>query len=157
RRLGVDRIDIAFLTHFDADHVAGVPALEGRAEMIIHGPAADPRELADARAVTDDVREGSAGLSGRLGNASWRVLWPRDGSRAFEPGNDTSLIVEIVGPDLPHTILLGDLGESAQRLLASNELIGSVDVVKVSHHGSRDHSPALYARLNPRVALIGVG
>lgn len=156
-RLGVDDIDIAFLTHFDADHVTGVPALAGRAHTIIYGPTSGLGELADARAVTDDVREGSAGLSGTLGNASWRVLWPRAGSRAFEPGNDTSLIVEIAGPDLPHTILLGDLGEDAQRLLGAEADLGAVDVVKVSHHGSRDHSPALYAALRPRIALIGVG
>jgi competence protein ComEC len=156
-RLGVDDIDVAFLTHFDADHVTGVPALAGRAHTIIHGPASEPGELADAQAVTDDVREGSAGLSGRLGAASWRILWPRAGSRAFDPGNDTSLVLEIAGPDLPHTILLGDLGEDAQRLLATGASPGPVDVVKVSHHGSRDHSPGLYAALRPRIALIGVG
>ena len=156
-RLGIDEIDVAFLTHFDADHITGVPALEGRVRTIIHGPPSEPGDLDEARTVTDDVRAGSAGMSGALGEASWRILWPRAGSRAFEPGNDTSLVVEIVGPDLPHTILLGDLGEDAQRLLAAGTELGPVDVVKVSHHGSRDHSPALYAKLRPRIALIGVG
>jgi competence protein ComEC len=32
-----------------------------------------------------------------------------------------------------------------------------VDVVKVSHHGSPRQDPALYGRLRPRAALIGVG
>ena len=117
-RLGVDEIDIAFLTHFDADHVTGVPALEGRVRTVIHGPPSSPGDLAPVRAVSHDIREGSAGLSGTLGAANWRVLWPREGSRAFEPGNDTSLVIDIAGPDMPHTILLGDLGETTQRMLS---------------------------------------
>jgi len=156
-RLGVDEIDLAFLTHFDADHVTGVPALEGRARTIIHGPVSEQSDLDEARAVTSDVREGFAGQSGVLGDAHWRILWPRAGSRAFEPGNDTSLVIQISGPDLPSTLLLGDLGEDAQQLLASAGELGPVDVVKVSHHGSRDQSPALYAAISPRIALIGVG
>jgi len=32
-----------------------------------------------------------------------------------------------------------------------------VDVVKVSHHGSRDQLPALYRQLDADVGLIGVG
>jgi competence protein ComEC len=36
--------------------------------------------------------------------------------------------------------------------------LGSVDVLKVSHHGSADDGlPALLERLRPRVALIEVG
>ena len=36
-------------------------------------------------------------------------------------------------------------------------LDGSVDVVKVAHHGSARQDPALYRRLGARLALIGVG
>jgi competence protein ComEC len=32
-----------------------------------------------------------------------------------------------------------------------------IDVVKVSHHGSRDQDPELYRRVRASVALIGVG
>jgi competence protein ComEC len=35
--------------------------------------------------------------------------------------------------------------------------LASIDVVKVSHHGSRDQDPGLYARVRAPVALIGVG
>jgi len=157
-RLGIDEIDIAFLTHFDADHVTGVPALEQRVRTIIHGPAEHASELDEARAAARDVREGSAGMHGTLGDASWRIVWPADETKAFPPGNDTSLVVEIAGGSMPRTLLLGDLGEDAQQLLwASGRITGRFDVVKVSHHGSRDQSAALYDRIEPRVGLIGVG
>ena len=97
-------------------------------------------------------------MHGTLGDASWRILWPADDTKAFPPGNDTSLVVEIAGGSVPRTLLLGDLGEDAQQLLwASGRVTGRFDVVKVSHHGSRDQSTALYDGIGARVGLIGVG
>lgn len=157
-RLGVDSIDVAFITHFDADHAAGLPALDGRVATIVHGPPERQADLVPARDAADDVRAGHAGMHGRVGEASWRILWPTNQMRAFPPGNDTSLVLEISGGAVPRTLLLGDLGADAQRLLADGDTVaGAFDVVKVSHHGSRDQFPALYERIRARVALIGVG
>ena len=59
---------------------------------------------------------------------------------------------------MPRTLLLGDLGADAQRLLMNGGAVtGEFDVVKVSHHGSRDQFPGLYAQIRARVGLIGVG
>ncbi|MGJ8722849.1 MAG: ComEC/Rec2 family competence protein, partial [Salinibacterium amurskyense] len=54
-------------------------------------------------------------------------------------------------------VFLGDLGESAQARLATASTFTQVDVVKVSHHGSGDQYPALYAELQATLGLIGVG
>ncbi|NHI17020.1 ComEC/Rec2 family competence protein [Microbacterium excoecariae] len=157
-RLGVDRVDIAFITHFDSDHVGGAVALAGRVDRILHGPAESPAEAARLSGLgARSVGEGSAGLAGRIGGAEWRILWPRDGTRAFAPGNDTSLVLDIGGGSVPRTLLLGDLSEQAQRLLAAAGEGGDVEVVKVSHHGSRDQLPALYAAARAELALVGVG
>ncbi|WP_221584262.1 ComEC/Rec2 family competence protein [Microbacterium sp. G2-8] len=157
-RLGVDEIDLAILTHFDADHAGGLSALAGRARTILHGPAETEGELASVLGIgAETVREGHSGMHGTLGSASWRIIWPAPKTRAFPPGNDTSLVVEIAGGGIPRTLLLGDLSESAQRLLVARSDLGDVDVVKVSHHGSRDQLPALYLAIDPEIALIGVG
>ncbi|MGM1016176.1 MAG: ComEC/Rec2 family competence protein [Actinomycetota bacterium] len=158
---GVERIDLLVLTHFDLDHVGGVDAVVGRVGTTLHGPlhdATDQRVLQDLQHGGSTVSAAAAGQSGTLGDASWRVVWPRDGSGAFEAGNDTSVVWEITGGGVPRTLFLGDLSASAQRALsASGGLSLPYPVVKVAHHGSGDQDSALYADVKPMVALFSAG
>ena len=160
-RAGVGRIDLLVLSHFDLDHVAGVPAVTGRVGTVLHGPVGDPA----GQAVLDGLAAGGAqlaeaatGMSGTLGDARWSVLWPRPGNVAFAIGNDTSLVLDVRGGGIPPTLLLGDLSASPQRAVAASGLLApGYAVVKVAHHGSADQSPELYARLRPAVAIVPVG
>lgn len=160
-RLGVARVDLLVLTHFDLDHVGGVDAVIGRVDTLIHGPPADARDDAlVAGFVASGARaiEAHAGQSGTLGAADWRVLWPRGEGHTFQAGNDASVVWEVTGGGLPHAVFLGDLSGSAQRaVMATNTFAPPYDVVKVAHHGSADQESALYALLDPSVALITVG
>ena len=56
-------------------------------------------------------------------------------------------------------LALGDLETEGQAALlrSGRDVLAAVDVVKVAHHGSARQVPDLYARLAPRVALVGVG
>ncbi|GAA3646461.1 ComEC/Rec2 family competence protein [Microbacterium marinilacus] len=158
-RLGVADVDLLVLTHFDLDHVGGAAALRDRVTTVLHGPAT----RSSAGQALDDLGEAervlaTAGMTGTLGGAEWRVLWPRAASAAFGEGNDASVVIEIAGPDVPRTILLGDLSASAQTaLLGTARVAGPYRVVKVAHHGSADQAPQLYAELAPTVALVTVG
>lgn len=160
RSLSIDRIDLLVLTHFDADHVGGAAVLEGRVDTVLHGPPADD---ADARVLDGLARAGAAlravgaGDQGALGQASWRVLWPRKDSVAFPPGNDASVVTEFAGGGVPRALFLGDLSAAPQRALLRGTPLTRYDVVKVAHHGSADQEPALYEALQPSVALITVG
>ncbi len=104
RSLSIDHIDLLVLTHFDADHIGGATALEGKVGTVLHGPPAD---AADARALDGLARAGAAlrsvdvGDRGALGGATWRVLWPLPHSAAFPPGNDASVVTEFVGEECP--------------------------------------------------------
>jgi len=158
---GTTRIDLLVLTHFDLDHVGGTPAVVGMVGTVLHGPvteADERRMLARLASAGAALRDASAGMSGTLGDAQWRVLWPDADPVVFPSGNDASVVLEISGGGVPRTLLLGDLGAGSQRLvLSSGRIRGAFDVVKVAHHGSRDQEPALYAALRAPAALISVG
>ncbi|WP_454118949.1 ComEC/Rec2 family competence protein [Microbacterium lacticum] len=156
--LGVDRIDLLVLTHFDVDHRGGVGAVRGRVGVLLHGPTSGPP---DERVIDDLAEAGAAstpatrGLTGVLGDARWRVVWPRP---TTAPGNDASVVVEFRGGGVPTLLLLGDLSAAGQQAMKADAgLLTAYDVVKVAHHGSADQDAALYARLHPALALVTVG
>ncbi len=161
--LGVTRIDLLVLTHFDADHVGGLDAVLGRVDRALLGVPADAADAAigeTLRAHGASVEAPERGARGVLGEFAWEVIWPPP--RGVDPGNDASLVLELrpVGEcrtGCLSAILLGDLGEQAQARLLASAHPASVDLVKVSHHGSGDQSAALYAALGAAVGLIGVG
>jgi competence protein ComEC len=165
--LGITTVPLLVLTHFHADHVAGLPGvLRGRTVGAIEttdldepaDQAALVREQAAARHVP--LVRAVAGERRRAGALSWQVLWPPPRPEPDPDGpNDASvtLLVHAAGLKL---LLLGDLEPEAQReLLASpaGALLGPVDVLKVAHHGSAFQDPELMSRVSPRLALISCG
>ncbi|MEV3972404.1 ComEC/Rec2 family competence protein [Streptomyces sp. NPDC050698] len=83
RSLGITRIPLVVLTHFHADHVAGLPGvLRGRAVGAIEttgfeeppDQAAFVRRLAAARRIP--LTRAAAGEQRRTGELSWEVVWP---------------------------------------------------------------------------------
>ena len=164
-QLGVGRIDLLVLTHWDIDHVGGAAAVFGRVTAAMIGPtdgsgaSAIGRELADNGAAVSQV---SQGLSGQLGELGWEVLWPRARLGSVEPGNDASVTMRFTGvgacaSGCLSSLFLGDLGDRPQGLMMAVNRIGPVDVVKVAHHGSANQNPKLYAALHATVGVIGVG
>ena len=159
-RAGIERIDLLVLTHYDLDHAGGVSAVAGRVGTVLHGPPDErgPSVLSLLSRAGAHLVEASAGLTGSLGDARWRALWPLPKSHAYPAGNDASIVLDIRGGGIPPTLLLGDLSASPQRAIAAS---GSLDppyaVVKVAHHGSADQDAALYAAADPGVAIVTVG
>lgn len=157
--LGIGRIDLLVLTHFDADHVGAAASVVGRVDTVLHGPVGSPedahllRKLADGGAA---LVEASTGMHGMMGAASWKVLWPRKDSAAFPAGNDASVVLEFDGGEVPRSLFLGDLSATPQRMLR-DQLRGAYAVVKVAHHGSADQDTGLYELLRPTAAIFSAG
>ncbi|MFF6912825.1 ComEC/Rec2 family competence protein [Streptomyces sp. NPDC012466] len=174
RSLGITRIPLVVLTHFHADHVAGLPGvLRARAVGAIEttgfeepaDQAAFVRRLAAARRIP--VTRAAAGEQRRTGELSWQVVWPppepEPGVFAAHPvpegPNDASVAMLVRAAGL-RLLLLGDLEPPAQRALARSPAAGAlegVDVLKVAHHGSAYQDPGLLRRAAPRLALISCG
>ncbi|WP_425264371.1 ComEC/Rec2 family competence protein, partial [Streptomyces atriruber] len=114
----------------------------------------------EAAAARVPVVSAAAGERRRAGSLDWQVLWPPAGPVPRPEGpNDASvtLLVRTGGLTL---LLLGDLEPPAQRALLRTPAaasIGSVDVLKVAHHGSAHQDPELLRRAAPRLALISCG
>ncbi|MFE0803539.1 ComEC/Rec2 family competence protein [Streptomyces sp. NPDC058812] len=183
RSLGITRVPLVVLTHFHADHVAGLPGvLRGRSVGAIETTALEePADQAEsvrrqAAARRIPLRHASAGEERRSGPLSWQVVWPPPTPpKGPPPGppttaapvfptstegpNDASvtLLVRTAGLRL---LLLGDLEPPAQRELAGSPAgaaLEGVDVLKVAHHGSAHQDAGLIRKVAPRLALISCG
>lgn len=169
RNAGVERIDLLVLTHFDADHVAGIKgAMRNRSVgLALVSGFEDDRPLVSIvqRELTEGgvrVEVGRTGLAGNLGRFSWKILQPKSKANESSDSNDASLI--FAAWDEAHAVLaLGDLGESGQTRLMRNAmhdlaLLRTRNLfVKVAHHGSADQSRELYEYLSPVAAIYSVG
>jgi competence protein ComEC len=157
--LGVDRVNLLVLTHYDLDHVGGLAAVVGRVDAAMVGP---PENAEDARLHGRLARGGATvtetarGDRGTLGALTWQVLWPIRDADVFGAGNAGSVALLVEGRGI-RSVFLGDLDEEAQVALLAAGPIGRVDVVKVAHHGSGDQSPALYTQIRASVGLVSVG
>ncbi|MFD5015062.1 ComEC/Rec2 family competence protein [Streptomyces chartreusis] len=183
RTLGITRIPLVVLTHFHADHVAGLPGvLRGRAvgaiETTGHEEPVDQAEFVRRQAAARriPVTRATAGEERRTGSLNWRVLWPPPPPPPAPPApppaphqaltpdapegpNDSSVTLLVRSAGL-RFLLLGDLEPPAQRALLrspAGPLLGGVDVLKVAHHGSAYQDPELIRRAAPRLALISAG
>ncbi|WP_254396011.1 ComEC/Rec2 family competence protein [Streptomyces sp. AC512_CC834] len=172
RSLGITRVPLVLLTHFHADHVAGLPGvLRGRSVGAIETTAleepADQAEAVRRQAAAHGIplRQAAAGEQRRSGPLSWQVVWPPPSPpTTTAPGteggpNDASvtLLVRTAGIRL---LLLGDLEPPAQRELARSPAAAAlegVDVMKVAHHGSAHQDFEFLRRAAPRLALISCG
>ncbi|MFJ9722981.1 ComEC/Rec2 family competence protein [Streptomyces sp. NPDC101209] len=167
RTLGITRIPLLVLTHFHADHVAGLPGvLRGRSVGAIETTGLEEPEdqvafvrgRAAARHIP--VTRAVAGEQRRTGTLSWQVLWPPADAAPEQDGpNDASVALLVRSAGL-RLLLLGDLEPPAQQALLRSPqgaLLGGVDVLKVAHHGSAYQDPDLIRRVAPRVALISCG
>ena len=166
--LGVSKIDLLVLSHFDFDHVGGINgAISTRSvsTAIVSGfpddrpatkEALDLLAKRETRLIVAEPR-----ISGTLGEFAWRVIAPTKEATEAKNSNDASVVMIFSGPDYD-LLLLGDLGEAGQQRIknSTTEILSRSDkplILKVSHHGSNDQSTALHESLRPQLAVISVG
>jgi competence protein ComEC len=166
--LGIDRIELLVLTHYDQDHVGAYKVVLGRVTRALVGKPVDESEEAIVRDLETSgavVSVGHAGVHGNLDDEAfrWRALWPTSKHPDMQTGNPGSLVIRAEWPRVDanepplSAMFLGDLDEDAQRALLSSTAIRPATVVKVAHHGSADQYDRLYLQLRARLALVSVG
>ncbi len=160
--LGIDRLDGAFLSHMDRDHMFGlleaVDALPTEALYLPDYPMTEEdallREVVERRGIPLYTL-GNGAISA---DGAWGCLYPFSGLVfETEDSNLSSLVLRYRygGTDILFT---GDLPELGERLLLQKGVDVSADVLKVSHHGSRGATTEEFLRaVRAREAVISCG
>ncbi|MCB0916433.1 MAG: ComEC/Rec2 family competence protein [Actinobacteria bacterium] len=168
RRNRVRQVPAVVLSHFHADHVAGLAAVleQFSPAAILLSPLPEPADTYDstmaAVARTPGLRTSSptVGQQLRSGWVTLTVLGPGRAIRAGSAPNNSSLVLAatVSSPAGRSTALLtGDIEPEGQLAVMSATAQLDVDVVKIPHHGSANQHPrfATWAGAASAVASAG--
>ena len=169
-RLGVSKIDLLVLTHFDLDHIGGLRGAIGGREVGITMVSPFKDERWGATGTNQylaqsgiSVIQAEKGMSGGIGDIEWQVLAPNRNAAGAEDSNDASIVMLWRASQF-NVLTMADVGEKGQMRLASDNRWWSDPqihrvplILKVSHHGSADQFAELIEELEPDLSLISVG
>ncbi len=166
KALGINEIPLMILSHFHADHVAGLPgALSKRkvGQLWISVNAQPAIESTMVHSLLQGVEVVTAvrGMRAQLGSLTIKVLWPTLNATNFAemPGEgsqiNNSSIATLITSDAFSIFAGGDLEPPVQQILVPD--ISRVDIYKVCHHGSKYQDLEFMAALHPDLSIISVG
>jgi competence protein ComEC len=161
------RIDLVVLTHPQADHLAGLPAVLDRYDVggVMTTRFANPTDLygewqeylagSDLPTVT-----ATRGQSIDLGDgARMTVLHPMSTTRLDDPDelNDTSVVLRLTMGQVSF-LLTADITAEAETALIRRGTDLHSTVLKLAHHGSKTStSEAFLARVGPIIDIVSAG
>lgn len=157
QELGRDKIDYLVATHPDEDHIGGMADVISRTQIgTIYAPNKTNNTATYRKFLTAiqnnnlQITLAEAGtIIDQTGDYKIEILWPTKDAN-FSDTNDYSIILKLtVGTKT--FLFTGDAPTSA--ILQSNP--GHIDVLKLSHHGSRTGTnEQLIRRLSPTYAVL---
>ncbi|AEB46758.1 DNA internalization-related competence protein ComEC/Rec2 [Micromonospora maris AB-18-032] len=166
RRLDVRRVPLLVVSHFHADHTAGVAGVfRGRRVDLVSTPQwpepATGRNQVHDTAATHGTRvvPVAAGWRYQAGAVDLFVVgppYPMRGTRSDPNNNSLVLLATVAGVRI---MLTGDAETEEQQALRERLPAHRLraDVLKVAHHGSAFQDAAFLDAIAPAVALVPVG
>lgn len=158
RRQGIRKLDEVLLSHLDADHSGGLPAVMQAIQVKqLRSNVYDPKitQYQDVPFLSCDQ-----GQKWQWDQVELNILYPRHGQLRDDP-NETSCVLLITSHSFgqPFKILImGDLGWEGEYQLLQDYPDLNADILVLGHHGSR-HSSAydFLKQVNPKLAIISAG
>lgn len=138
---GINRLDMAIISHGDIDHRGGWPAVRAGVEVggILGSGAERPCRV---------------GHSWRWDEVTFRIVHPSAGNWS---DNDASCVLHVQGAG-GSALLTGDIERSAERRLLERVPDLAAAVMTVPHHGSdSSSSPRFVRRTAPDYAVVPAG
>jgi competence protein ComEC len=166
-RLGIRRVPLLIITHFHADHVAGLTGVlqHRRIGQLWLSPRAATGRLTEmvshhAAKHRIPVNTPLPGTRASVEEAELQVLGPVHHTAVDQDEsshqNDSSLVimVEVRGLRL---LLTGDVEPPGQHAILATGADLRADVLKIPHHGSAQQDPAFFAATHARLAIASAG
>lgn len=163
QRAGADRLAALIVSHGDADHLGGVPAVVRSfdPELLIEpgqplGTALYLEHLSAVDEMGVPWRAARRGDTLMVDSVTFAILHPSEWwMRRTAIPNENSLVVHLRYKCFD-ALLAGDIGAAAE--WAISDSAPKVDVLKVAHHGSAGGTTGRWLdAVRPRVAVISVG
>lgn len=164
---GVDVLDYVFISHGDSDHYNGIEELIERQlfgvkikTVVFPAHYRQDEELLNLASLAYENRIRVAIIdSGQKiseGDLEIRCLQPRKESEVLE-GNEGSMVLEVSFREFD-MLFTGDVEGKGEELLMKNMRNKSYEVLKVSHHGSKNSTLEDFLQVaKPKIALISAG
>lgn len=167
---GITKIDLAIISHFDADHVDGVLTViqEIDVKNIIIGKQFEKSEnyekfikIVNEKKININIVEAMQKIDIEK-NVYIDILWPSSKNVITENSlNNNSLVLKIVYKNFS-ILFTGDIEKVAEENILkyySNNIDKiKATILKVAHHGSKTSSIMEFLQaVKPKIALIGVG
>ncbi len=154
--MGCRTLDYLILTHYDTDHVNGVPGLLARlpAGTLLVPESADPETAAALEQAGPQVRTLQAAERLPLGSRAVLTVYPPVGEGG---SNEQGLSVLCSAGDYD-LLITGDMDSATERRLLETYPLPDLELLVVGHHGSRSStSRELLDAVQPEMAVISVG
>lgn len=164
RRNGIDKIDIAFISHLDADHAGGSLSLikKGLIKHIYIPPKIENRKYLEYNNFLEDNKvliEEYSPKKIEFDNVGIYILrdYLQDSSLPVSE-NDRSGVLKIIYGDISF-LFTGDAGFLVEeKLIQKYADFLNADVLKVSHHGSKYGTSGEFLKfVTPEYSLISCG
>lgn len=162
------KINLVIITHSDLDHIGGMVEILDRYQVdkVIMTDVSDNTQrfeelqnIIREKNIPVQIAKGGEELS-VSDKCKIKIFWPRDSYKDAEVknNNNTSIVNSLICDDVTF-LFTGDAEELVQQQMVElyeNEL--KSDVLKISHHGSRNASDlSLLQLVNPELAIISAG
>lgn len=164
RELGVTSIPVLVLTHFHADHVMGLASVLAKRAVgqVWVSPLPDPpTTTANVRAVlrAHNLAENvmTAPTQIKVKEVTLTCIWPTRIILGQGSDANNSSIVLLVSTQGKNFLLTGDIEPAVQIAVQQENPDFDIDLVKISHHGSRNQSLAFAQWVHAKLATISVG